>query len=112
MGIKPRLDYRLLNALRKSAGYTTETTDLMVKVLNHTLKAMLSSWFVKDNQHDKDCHWPLLLMVYCSACTPSEMKIWRRLRLMVDLLYGRPESDENHSDATSQGPSKRVKHRR
>ena len=78
----------------------------MVERFNRTIKTMLSL-FVNDNQRDWDSHLPLLMMAYRSAvhettgCTPSEMMFGRGIRLPVDLLYGRPESGEDYSDATT-----------
>ena len=49
---------------------------------------------------------PLLMVsrseVYETAgCTPNEMMFGRGSRVLPDLLYGRPEPDENSRDVTS-----------
>ena len=36
-----------------------------------------------------------------TGCTPSEMMFGRGSRVLSDLLYGRPESDKNYNDTTS-----------
>ena len=97
---------RILDLDKRRATPLRPQSDGMVERFNRTIKTMLSL-FVNDNQHDWDSHLPLLMMAYRSAvhettgCTPSEIMFGRGIRLPVDLLYGRPESGEDYSDATT-----------
>ena len=77
----------------------------MVEHFKRTLKTMISL-FLKNTLARPELS-PLRLMLSRSAvyetagCTPSEMMFGRGSRVLPDLLYGRPEPDENSRDVTS-----------
>ena len=80
-------------------------SDQMVEHFKRTLKTMISL-FLKNTLARPELS-PLRLMLSRSAvyetagCTPSEMMFGRGSRVLPDLLYGRPEPDENSRDVTS-----------
>ena len=73
-------------------------SDGMVERFNRTLEAQLSM-FVEDHQKDWDQLVPLMLMAYRTAvhettgCTPASLMFGRDLKLPIDILYGRPETE-------------------
>ena len=73
-------------------------SDGMVEHFNRTLEAQLSM-FVEDHQRDWDQLVPLMLMAYRTAvhettgCTPASLMFGRDLKLPIDILYGRPETE-------------------
>ena len=80
-------------------------SDQMVEHFKRTLKTMISL-FLKNTlaRPELSLHPSLMLnrtAVYETAgCTPNEMMFGRGSRVLPDLLYRRPEPDENSSDVT------------
>ena len=68
----------------------------MVERYNRTLENQLAL-FVNDKQNDWDERLPFVLMAYHSAvhestgCSPAKLMMGRKLRLLLDLTYGRPD---------------------
>ena len=80
-------------------------SDSMVERYNRTLESQLSK-FADHNQRDWDLHIPFLIMAYRSAdhnstgCSPAKMMLGRELKLLIDLIFGRPE-EEPHQGASN-----------
>ena len=80
-------------------------SDQMVEHFKRTLKTMISL-FLRNTLARPELSLAPLLMASRSAvyetagCTPSEMMFGRGSRVLPDLLYRRPEPDENSSDVT------------
>jgi hypothetical protein len=77
-------------------------SDGMVERFNQTIEAMLAK-FVSTNQDDWDEHLPLLMMAYRSAehessgYSPSEMMLGRTLKLPVDLVFDKLQTEKLES---------------
>ena len=81
-------------------------SDQMVEHFKRTLKTMISLFLRNTLARPELSLAPLLMVsrseVYETAgCTPNEMMFGRGSRVLPDLLYGRPEPDENSRDVTS-----------
>ena len=98
-------EYAVFGEMCNLLGMTkTRTTPLhpqsdgMVERFNRTLEAQLFM-FVEDHQRDWDQLVPLMLMAYRTAvhettgCTPASLMFGRDLKLAIDILYGRPETE-------------------
>ncbi|GBL91851.1 hypothetical protein AVEN_172772-1 [Araneus ventricosus] len=78
-------------------------SDGMVERFNRTILNHLSL-FVSKNQTDWDTHLPLFLLAYRSAdhevtgFTPADMLFGRTLRLLCDILFGRPSDEPSSSN--------------
>ena len=75
-------------------------SDGLVERYNRTLQGMLSL-FVEENQRDWDEYVAVLCMAYRASpqestnVTPNMMMLGHEVNLPVDILYGRPVTDEH-----------------
>ncbi len=92
---------KLLGAHKTRTTALHPQSDGLVERYNRTLATQLAM-YVEGHQRDWDQHVPFLLMAYRSAiqestkCSPARLMMGREMRLPVDLLYSRPEEEEEN----------------